>query len=103
MTTHIFPSLGLREQAILQSEMKRWHENWKWVLTLGIVLTVLGMLCTVAAAFTTVFTVALLGTLVAVAGVAQIVHAFFFRIGHGFLINLLAGVLYSVVGFLMLA
>jgi len=82
--------------------MERLHQSWGWVLAAGILLLCLGVIATAAAAFTTVISVGLLGSLVALGGVVQIFHAFTSKFGQGLLFSLLAGILYAVVGFAMM-
>ena len=77
-------------------------KNWGWFLVLGILLVVLG---SAAIAFPLIPAVAieiLFGWLLIIGGVAQVVHAFQLRQWKGFLLTLLAGLLYLVVGILML-
>jgi uncharacterized membrane protein HdeD (DUF308 family) len=84
-------------------QMNRLHENWGWLMAMGVVLLVFGIVCLAAAGVTTLSSVLLFGALLAIGGAMQIIHAFSFRVGHGFFLNLLAGVLYTVLGVLMLA
>jgi uncharacterized membrane protein HdeD (DUF308 family) len=74
-----------------------------WLIGLGIALTVLGILALAASVATTVVSVALLGGILIVGGLAQIVHAFSAPRWSGVFLELLAGVLYLVVGTLTVA
>lgn len=77
--------------------------NWGWFLTLGIVLVVLGFLAIAAAAYTSLVTIVVLGCLFFVGGLVKLVYSFWAREWNGFLLSLLGGLLYAVVGLLMLA
>ena len=86
-----------------RAELERLHRNWGWVVAFGAVLLALGIIACGAAGFATLASVIFVGWLLAIAGAVQIFHAFSFRIGHGLVLNLLGGILYAVVGVLMLA
>lgn len=77
--------------------------HWEWLVALGILWIVLGALAIVAAGWTTLITVIVLGWLLVFTGIVRIVHAFGVRIREGFFLDLLLGVLRIVVGVLMVA
>lgn len=82
-------------------ELKR---NWGWFLTLGIALLVLGAIALGASVAMTIVSMVLLGWLLIIGGILEGVHAFWReRAWGGFFIDLLTGVLYVVVGFMILA
>lgn len=64
---------------------------------------VLGMVALGEAFLMTIFSVVMLGWLLIVGGVFAIVHAWTQRQWGGFVIDLLTGLLYAVVGFMMIA
>lgn len=71
------------------------------ILALGLVLIVLG---TIALALSVVFTLAsmvFIGWLMILGGILQTAHGFSAKAWGGFFIEILAGLLYSVVGFLI--
>ncbi len=83
------------------TELKR---NWGWFLALGIALVVLGIVALGATVATTIVSVLLFGWLLIVGGIFQGVHAFWRERGWGgFFIDLLTGILYVVVGFMIVA
>lgn len=81
-------------------ELKR---SWGWFLALGIALLLLGTIALGASVAMTIVSVLLFGWLLIVGGVLEAVHAFWRRRWSGFFIDLLTGVLYVVVGFMLVA
>ncbi len=79
------------------------RRNWGWALALGIALIVLGMIALYAAVFTTVVSVILFGWLMIVGGALQTAHGCWRRAWSGFFLDLLAGLLYLVVGFMLVS
>ena len=83
------------------AELKR---NWGWFLGLGIALIVLGTIALGSSVLTTILAVSLIGWLLVVGGLLEGVHAFWRERGWGgFFIDLLTGILYVVVGFMIVA
>ena len=78
------------------------RRNWGWFLALGIALVLLGVFALVAAEIATLASVLLFGWLVLVGGVFEVVAAFWARQWSGFILHLLVGFLYVVVGGLMI-
>ena len=79
-------------------------KNWGWFLGLGIALVVLGTIALGVSVATTIVSVWLFGWLLIIGGVLEGVHAFWRERGWGgFFIDLLTGILYVVVGFMMVA
>ena len=79
-------------------------KNWGWFLALGIALLVLGAIALGASVAMTIVSMVLLGWLLIIGGVLEGVHAFWReRAWGGFFIDLLTGILYVVVGFMVLA
>ncbi len=74
-----------------------------WFLGLGIVLMILGFIAVGSAIFTTVASLYLFGWLLIIGGVAEIANGVWRKTWSGFFIDLLVGVLYSVVGFMVIA
>lgn len=75
--------------------------NWGWFLFLGIALISLGALAIGASTFVTVASMIFLGALLFAGGVLQIIYAFWAQKWSGFFLALLAGILYTVTGFLL--
>jgi uncharacterized membrane protein HdeD (DUF308 family) len=97
MSTNGFPNIlsGVAEDL---HELRR---NWGWFLVLGIALIILGV-CAIGSAFSaTLATVMTFGILVLVGGCVEIVSSFWARHWGGLFLHVLAGILYAVIGFLM--
>jgi uncharacterized membrane protein HdeD (DUF308 family) len=80
-------------------EEPRHHRGW--LIGLGIGLAVLGLLAIAASVATTIASVIFIGVLLLVGGLAEIVHAFSASRWSGVVLTLLGGILYAVVGGLM--
>ena len=74
-----------------------------WFLFLGVVYVFAGMLAVISPIVVTLFSVVFFGALLLVAGIAALIHSFWTRGWEGFAVQLLAGVLASVMGFLLIA
>ena len=79
------------------------RKRWGWVLGLGILLIVLGTTAIGSSVVMTLATMVFVGWLMIGGGVLQAVHAFACKGWGGFFIDLLAGVLYTVAGFMIVA
>lgn len=79
------------------------RKKWGWFLGLGALLIVVGTIALGSAFLMTVFSMVLLGWLMICGGVLEAVHAFSCKKWSGFFIDLLAGLLYVVVGFMIVA
>lgn len=90
--THL-PSVGVDEL----------RKKWGWFLALGILMIVGGTIALGASVLMTVFSMVLLGWLMIFGGVMEAVHAFACKKWSGFFIDLLTGLLYLVVGFMIIA
>jgi uncharacterized membrane protein HdeD (DUF308 family) len=77
------------------------QRGWRWLLGLGAFLSALGVLLIVAPAVGTLAVDLLVGWFLMVGGVAQLIHAFMTKAWRGFLLELLSGVLYVLVGILL--
>ncbi len=73
-------------------------QKWGWVLALGIVLILLGVVAVGAPFVVTLASVELFGWLLIIGGALQTAHGFLRRKWSGFFLDLLTGVLYLVVG-----
>jgi uncharacterized membrane protein HdeD (DUF308 family) len=82
--------------------LQQLREHWLLLLILGVALILVGTMAIVSAFIATLATVALFGTLLLVGGVIELVNAVTCRNWHGFFVHLLAGVLYAVVGLIMM-
>ena len=74
---------------------------WIWLVVLGITLMAVGAVAMGAAVITTLTSAVIFGILLVGAGAIQLVNAFLARSWRGFLIHVVVGLLYLVVGGLM--
>lgn len=73
--------------------------KWGWIVALGIVYVLAGLIALYSVAMATVATVLVVGVMMLIAGVAEVVNAFQFKSWGKFFIWILLGVLYIVAGF----
>lgn len=79
------------------------RKRWGWFLALGVLLVVLGVIALGSSVFLTLATMEFVGWLLIVGGVLEAVHACSCKGWGGFFIDLLTGILYVVVGFMVVA
>jgi uncharacterized membrane protein HdeD (DUF308 family) len=77
------------------------RHSWGWFVALGIVQLLLGMIALGSSVFATLVTVVLFGWLLLTGGVLSVMHAFWQKQWSGFFIDLAMGILYAVVGFMV--
>ncbi len=80
------------------AELRR---KWGWFVALGIVLVILGMIALGSALFVTLASMLFFGWLMIFGGIVEAVHAFSCKRWSGFFLDLLTGLLYVVVGFII--
>ncbi len=80
------------------AELRR---KWGWFVALGIILVVLGMVALGASLLTTIVSMMFFGWLMIGGGIMEAIHAFACKGWSGFFLDLLTGLLYMVVGFLI--
>jgi len=71
-----------------------------WIVALGAVYVIAGLIALSSVVFATKVTVFVVGIMMLISGVAEVINAFQFRSWGKFLVWLLLGVLYIVAGFL---
>jgi uncharacterized membrane protein HdeD (DUF308 family) len=88
----------------VESELNLLRKAWPLFLALGIVLSVLGVLAigTALTGIATLVTILFFGILLLVGGGVQIATAFLSRAWRGFFLHVLVGILYLVLGGLMI-
>ena len=69
------------------------RRSWGWFLVFGILLTVLGVLCVGKAQTATIFSILVLGWILAISGVLWLVNAFRAFSWHGFFLFLLNAII----------
>jgi uncharacterized membrane protein HdeD (DUF308 family) len=97
-------SVGLGGPLIaeLRHELTALRGNWFWFVIVGVALVVLGMVALGSVVIASLAAAVAIGVLLLIAGVAEIVGAFWCRGWSGFFLNLLSGILSIVVGVLFL-
>jgi uncharacterized membrane protein HdeD (DUF308 family) len=83
-------------------ELQPLRDKWWCFLLLGIALVVLGSICIIEPLVPSLASVVALGFLLMAAGIAQIVSSFWAGKWSGMLFHMLIGVLYSVVGYMII-
>jgi uncharacterized membrane protein HdeD (DUF308 family) len=91
-----------RWDSLTQTGLESASKNWGWVLASGIAFVMLGALALAFSVMTTLASVFVLGWILAFAGIFEAVHAFKLPRWSGVLPELLAAILYVVVGVLMI-
>jgi uncharacterized membrane protein HdeD (DUF308 family) len=91
--------------ATVDSELRALRPHWVWFLVLGIALVVLGTIAIGWACVTTITIAAtwLFGFVLLGGGIGEIIHSFTVGKWSGTLVHLLIGLLYAVVGFMMIS
>jgi len=79
------------------------RRSWGWFVGIGVGLMILGLIAGGAAVTTTVASLMVFGWLLVIGAVMEIAFSFYERTWGGMFVDLLMGVLYGVVGFMMLA
>jgi len=78
------------------------RKSWSWFLALGILLVLLGVLCVGKAQTATVFSILVLGWILAISGLLWLLNAFRAFSWHGFFLFTLNGIIRVVTGYLLL-
>jgi uncharacterized membrane protein HdeD (DUF308 family) len=85
---------------VLSMEMTCLRKSSFWLLVLGALLIVVGLVAISSSFIATLATVLMVGILLMVGGAVEIVDAFLGRGWRGFWMHLLGGIMYLVLGFL---
>ncbi len=84
-------------------DMQAVGQHWGWFLAKGILMILVGLLALGDYVMVALFSMIFLGWLMIFAGIVEAVHAFWKKEWGGLFLNLLVGVLYIVVGLMVLA
>jgi uncharacterized membrane protein HdeD (DUF308 family) len=76
--------------------------KWGWIVALGVVYLVAGVIALGSVVMATVATVFVVGIMMIVAGVFEVIHSFQIKAWGRFLFWLLLGVIYIIAGFIAL-
>src|SRR5262245_62716538 len=90
-------------QSLVRDELQHLRHQWLLLLILGVGLVIVGTLAIVSSCVATLATVTIFGTLLFVGAVIELVNALTCRCWRGFVIHLLGGILYGVVGLIMMS
>src|SRR5262245_47751448 len=82
-------------------ELHSFSGQWWCFLLLGVALIVIGTLCIIDPLVPSIASVVALGFLLIAAGIIQVVSSFWAGKWSGMLLHLLIGVLYAVVGYMI--
>lgn len=83
--------------------LRELREKWGWLLAVAVLLTLLGTVAIGASVAVTLTTMVFLGWLMIVGGAAGVANAFACKRWGGFFLDLLTGILYAVVGFMVVS
>jgi len=87
--------------ALPAHELRSLQPDWIWFLVLGVALMALGVVAITSAFFVSVVTVVMFGVLLLAGGIGLVVSSFWAGRWSGFLLHLLQGLLYLIVGILI--
>lgn len=96
----------MKNEATLPSQLplsaiEELHRHWVLFFALGIILILLGGMGISAAGLVTLASVVFFGWLLIIGGAAVAIHAFWAKRWSGFFLQLLSGVLYLIVGWIL--
>jgi uncharacterized membrane protein HdeD (DUF308 family) len=86
------------EAGTLEAELRHLRSSWLWFFMLGVALIVCGLMALTFPFFTALSVVVILGTILMAAGVINIVAAFWAGKWSGFLLEMLIGLFYLLLG-----
>ena len=95
MTQQSTPALS---ESTIEETRREIARHWGWFLVLGILLVLIGMAAIAFPFLSTIAAKIAIGWIFLVAGVVEILHAFYVKRWAGFFWNLLIGLLYILAG-----
>src|SRR5262245_57590712 len=95
-------STGTTLPAGVAHELHAIRNHWWCFLAMGLALVILGSVCIAAPWVATVTSVVVFGFMLLAAGITQVVSSFWAGKWSGMLLHLLVGILYMVVGFMVI-
>ena len=90
----------LKEQT--WNDIKELHDHWKWYLAMGALMVLLGFIGIGSSMYVTKVLMKIIGLLILGGGIVQTVSAFWTKKWGGLLLQLLIGLLYIVIGSLLM-
>ncbi|MFL6796594.1 MAG: HdeD family acid-resistance protein [Xanthobacteraceae bacterium] len=91
-------ALNIRGTNAFASGLEPLRANWGWIVALGVLFVVLGLIALGSVVAATAASVFVVGIMMVIAGVAEIVHAFQVKTWGKFLLWLVLGALYVLAG-----
>ena len=89
-------------EPVVASNWRVFRENWGWLLALGIVSIILGVIALLDSIVATIASMLVFGWLLLIAGIVEVVHIFRDRKGGHILLHCLNAALAFVVGLMLL-
>ena len=89
---------GRKSPPTIANALASLHAHWGWFVALGVVLLILGVAALAHIFIATLASVFFIGTLMAVAGLGQLVHAWRLKQLHGFILWSVSGLFYLAAG-----
>jgi uncharacterized membrane protein HdeD (DUF308 family) len=87
---------------VFASGIEQVRRSWGWFLVLGILLSILGVICIGKAQTATTFSILALGWVLAISGVVWLINSFYAYSWHGFFLFLLNAIIRGVTGYLLI-
>lgn len=87
---------------VFATGLEQVRKSWGWFLVLGILLTILGVICIGKAQTATKFSILALGWVLAISGVVWLINSFYAISWHGFFLYLLNAIIRGVTGYLLI-
>jgi uncharacterized membrane protein HdeD (DUF308 family) len=87
---------------VFATGLEQVRKSWGWFLVLGILLTILGVICIGKAQTATTFSILALGWVLAISGVVWLINSFYAYSWHGFFLFLLNAIIRGVTGYLLI-
>ena len=94
--------LSSRISDSLLNEVTHLRKSWGWIMALGILLILTGVLCIVADVTATFATMIIFGWFLLISGVIALVHALRVHTWSGFLLSFLSALLRGFTGFFLI-
>jgi uncharacterized membrane protein HdeD (DUF308 family) len=88
--------------AVLRHELQALHQQWWCFLLLGVSLIVMGTICIADPLIGSIASVMFLGFMILAGGISQVVSSFWAGKWSGMMFHMLIGVLYCVVGYMII-
>jgi uncharacterized membrane protein HdeD (DUF308 family) len=98
MSSAPYPSVA----DLLNAEREHLSKSWFWLMLMGVLLIIVGLMAISASFIATLATVLVFGVLFLIGGCMEIASSLWARRWRGFWLHLLAGIVYVVLGFFLI-